>query len=86
VRQRKLVAIQLVWPLGFVEPCLPTPWRVVPSGPQWVQQIKDDGQHFHLPARWLTDVFGAPTLHEMSKVLLRCMSPKMALSSHDDCL
>jgi bifunctional non-homologous end joining protein LigD len=33
-------------PLGFVEPCLPTLARLVPSGPQWVHEIKHDGFRF----------------------------------------
>jgi len=44
-----------------------------------VQEINDDDKRFQLPARWLTDVFGSPSLHEMSKVLLRCVSPQLAL-------
>ena len=30
-------------PPGFIEPCLPTLGRAVPSGPQWVHEIKHDG-------------------------------------------
>jgi bifunctional non-homologous end joining protein LigD len=33
-------------PRGFIEPCLPTPADVVPSGPQWVHEIKHDGFRF----------------------------------------
>ncbi len=33
-------------PLGFIEPCLPTLARTVPSGPQWVHEIKHDGYRF----------------------------------------
>jgi bifunctional non-homologous end joining protein LigD len=33
-------------PLSFIEPCLPTPADVVPSGPQWVHEIKHDGYRF----------------------------------------
>jgi bifunctional non-homologous end joining protein LigD len=33
-------------PLGFIEPCLPTPATMVPSGPQWVHEIKHDGYRF----------------------------------------
>jgi ATP-dependent DNA ligase len=33
-------------PPGFVEPCLPTLGQVVPSGPQWVHEIKHDGFRF----------------------------------------
>src|SRR5262245_12415048 len=33
-------------PPGFVEPCLPTLARDVPSGPQWVYEIKHDGFRF----------------------------------------
>jgi ATP-dependent DNA ligase len=30
----------------FIEPCLPTISRTVPTGPQWVYEIKDDGVRF----------------------------------------
>ncbi len=33
-------------PPGFIEPCLPTLARTVPSGPQWVHEIKHDGYRF----------------------------------------
>jgi hypothetical protein len=33
-------------PVGFIEPCLPTNARSVPSGPQWVYEIKHDGFRF----------------------------------------
>ena len=33
-------------PPGFIEPCLPTPADMVPSGPQWVHEIKHDGFRF----------------------------------------
>ena len=33
-------------PPGFIEPCLPTLGRTVPSGPQWVYEIKHDGFRF----------------------------------------
>jgi bifunctional non-homologous end joining protein LigD len=33
-------------PPGFIEPCLPTLARSVPSGPQWVHEIKHDGYRF----------------------------------------
>ncbi len=32
-----------VHPPGFIEPCLPTNGRAVPTGPQWVYEIKHDG-------------------------------------------
>ena len=31
---------------GFIEPCLPTLAHTVPSGPQWVHEIKHDGFRF----------------------------------------
>jgi hypothetical protein len=31
---------------GFVKPCLPTISRTVPTGPQWVYEIKHDGFRF----------------------------------------
>jgi bifunctional non-homologous end joining protein LigD len=33
-------------PPGFIEPCLPTPADTIPSGPQWVHEIKHDGYRF----------------------------------------
>jgi bifunctional non-homologous end joining protein LigD len=33
-------------PPGFVEPCLPTIGRSVPSGPEWAYEIKHDGFRF----------------------------------------
>jgi bifunctional non-homologous end joining protein LigD len=33
-------------PPGFIEPCLPTLGRAVPSGPLWVHEIKHDGYRF----------------------------------------
>ncbi len=33
-------------PPGFIEPCLPTNGHAVPSGPQWVYEIKHDGYRF----------------------------------------
>jgi ATP-dependent DNA ligase len=34
---------------GFVEPCLPTPAKKPPSGPDWIHEIKHDG--FRIMAR-----------------------------------
>jgi bifunctional non-homologous end joining protein LigD len=34
------------WPVGFVEPCLPTLGRAVPDGPLWIHEIKHDGYRF----------------------------------------
>ena len=33
-------------PPGFIEPCLPTNGHAVPTGPQWVYEIKHDGYRF----------------------------------------
>jgi bifunctional non-homologous end joining protein LigD len=33
-------------PPGFIEPCLPTILHSVPSGPQWVHEIKHGGYRF----------------------------------------
>jgi bifunctional non-homologous end joining protein LigD len=30
-------------PPGFIEPCLPTVSRIVPTGPEWAFEIKHDG-------------------------------------------
>jgi bifunctional non-homologous end joining protein LigD len=35
--------------LGFVEPCLPSPAKAPPSGPDWIHEIKHDG--FRILAR-----------------------------------
>ncbi len=34
---------------GFIEPCLPSPAKVPPSGPNWLHEIKHDG--FRIMAR-----------------------------------
>ena len=33
-------------PPGFVDPCLPTASRIVPTGPEWAYEIKHDGFRF----------------------------------------
>jgi hypothetical protein len=33
-------------PSGFIQPCLPTVSRTVPTGPQWAYEIKHDGFRF----------------------------------------
>jgi bifunctional non-homologous end joining protein LigD len=35
-----------VYSAGFISPCLPTPARAVPTGPQWAHEIKHDGFRF----------------------------------------
>jgi ATP-dependent DNA ligase len=35
--------------VGFIEPCLPSPAKVPPSGPHWIHEIKHDG--FRIMAR-----------------------------------
>ena len=35
--------------LGIIEPCLPSPAKVPPSGPDWIHEIKHDG--FRIMAR-----------------------------------
>jgi bifunctional non-homologous end joining protein LigD len=40
-RKRQLV--------GFIEPCLPSPAKEPPSGPDWIHEIKHDG--FRIMAR-----------------------------------
>jgi bifunctional non-homologous end joining protein LigD len=35
-----------VTPLGFVEPCLPSPAEKPPRGPDWLHEIKHDGFRF----------------------------------------
>jgi ATP-dependent DNA ligase len=34
---------------GFVEPCLPSPAKTTPAGPDWLHETKHDG--FHILAR-----------------------------------
>jgi len=34
------------YPIGFVEPCLPTFSRAVPDGPRWAFELKHDGYRF----------------------------------------
>jgi ATP-dependent DNA ligase len=34
------------FPVGFIEPCLPTVSHTPPSGPLWVHEIKHDGFRF----------------------------------------
>ncbi|HMF17864.1 MAG TPA: hypothetical protein VKE98_11695 [Gemmataceae bacterium] len=36
-------SVSAVLPSGFIPPCLPTLSRRVPSGPEWVHEIKHDG-------------------------------------------
>jgi bifunctional non-homologous end joining protein LigD len=43
LRQRKSRLV------GFIEPCLPSPAKVPPSGPDWIHEIKHDG--FRIMAR-----------------------------------
>ena len=33
-------------PPGFIEPCLPTLARIVPTGSNWIHEIKHDGFRF----------------------------------------
>jgi ATP-dependent DNA ligase len=35
--------------IGFIEPCLPSPAKTPPTGPEWLHEIKHDG--FRLLAR-----------------------------------
>ena len=37
----------------FIEPCLPTVSRSVPTGPQWAYEIKHDGFRFLAVQAWL---------------------------------
>ena len=37
---------EMLRPIGFIEPCLPTGARSAPSGPQWAYEIKHDGFRF----------------------------------------
>ena len=33
---------------GFVEPCIPTAAKRIPSGPDWVYELKLDGYRLHV--------------------------------------
>ena len=35
--------LQRILPAGFIVPCLPTKTDKLPSGGQWLHEIKDDG-------------------------------------------
>ena len=35
--------LQRTAPAGFIAPCLPTKARTLPSGSQWLHEIKHDG-------------------------------------------
>jgi bifunctional non-homologous end joining protein LigD len=35
-----------LYPSGFIEPCLPTVSRTMPTGPHWAYEIKHDGFRF----------------------------------------
>jgi bifunctional non-homologous end joining protein LigD len=35
--------------LGIIEPCLPSPAKAPPAGPNWIHEIKHDG--FRIMAR-----------------------------------
>ena len=37
--------------LRLYRPCMPTPSKVPPAGPEWVHEIKHDG--YHIIARWV---------------------------------
>jgi hypothetical protein len=51
VRQPSHYSRMSLLPDGFIEPCLPTVSRTVPTGPEWAFEIKHDGFSLHLPAR-----------------------------------
>jgi ATP-dependent DNA ligase len=36
-----------LYPPGFIEPCLPTVSRSLPTGPEWAFEIKHDGFRFN---------------------------------------
>jgi ATP-dependent DNA ligase len=45
--------------VGLIEPCLPSPAKAPPSGPDWLHEIKHDG--FRILAR--RDANGVRLLH-----------------------
>jgi len=54
---------------GFVEPCLPSPAKAPPAGPNWLHEIKHDG--FRIMAR------GAPwVFHRLHQSPARLFKPE----------
>jgi bifunctional non-homologous end joining protein LigD len=53
--------------VGFIEPCLPSPAKAPPSGPEWVHKIKHDG--FRIMAR--RDAAGARLITRKGNDLTR---------------
>jgi bifunctional non-homologous end joining protein LigD len=45
-RYARRAMLSRVHPAGFIEPCLPTPSRTVPTGPRWAFEVKHDGFRF----------------------------------------
>jgi hypothetical protein len=43
---------QRTLPAGFIAPCLPTKTTTLPSGSQWLHEIKHDGFHFGFALAW----------------------------------
>src|SRR5213076_2448271 len=56
--------------LGIIEPCLPSPAKVPPSGPDWLHEIKHDG--FRILAR--RDSAGGATDYPRRKRFLVSLS------------
>jgi ATP-dependent DNA ligase len=34
--------------VGFIEPCLPSPAKAAPNGPDWLHEIKHDGSRIRV--------------------------------------
>ena len=47
MKWRPASSITLAAP-GFIEPCIPTAAKRVPSGPDWVYELKLDGYRLHV--------------------------------------
>ena len=63
-------------PAGFIEPCLPSPAERVPSGLNWIHEIKHDG--FRLMAR--RDLAGVRLLTRTSPLGRSATTASAALS------
>jgi len=47
--------LQLNLPAGFIAPCLPTKTHKLPSGGEWLHEIKHDGFRVYRPQDGRTD-------------------------------
>jgi ATP-dependent DNA ligase len=52
--------LQRALPAGFIAPCLPTKTDKLPSGSQWLHEIKHDGFRAQFGARRCTEMKESP--------------------------